>query len=70
MIQHGVTTLVIWTMLCMYTLATFTSSIMAVTTSSTAKLRRLTQDGLTNQTNLMMLLLGGSSAVPKELRLQ
>jgi len=50
--------------------ATFTSSVMADTISSTAKLRWLTQDGLTNQTNPVMLLLGGASAVPKKLRLQ
>jgi len=54
----------------MCTVATFTSSIMAVSISSTAKLRWLTQDGLTNQTNPMMLQLGGASAVPKKLRLQ
>jgi len=53
----------------MCTVATFTSSIMAVTISSTAKLRWLTQDGVTNQTNPVMLLLGGSSAVTKELSL-
>jgi len=42
---------------------------MAVTISSTEKLRWLTQDGLTNQTNPVMLLFGGSSAVTKELSL-
>jgi len=43
---------------------------MAVVIPSTEKLRWLTRDGLTNQTTPVMLLLGGLSAVAKELSLQ